>query len=164
GAYLSTAAAGVPTILHTLILTGPYTIKNVDYTVCGVFTNTTPVDAYRGAGRPEATYLLERVMDLVAAELKMDPAEVRRRNLIPARAGRGDQHRPDRGQRAPAPGRGRRGGPRRHPRGRHGLGHLRQSHHRRRRRRPGARLAQGDREGEEDSRPLARSLARRHRL
>ena len=86
GAYLSTAAAGVPTILHSLILTGPYTIRNVDYTVCGVFTNTTPVDAYRGAGRPEATYLLERVMDLVAAELKMDPAEVRRRNLIPADA------------------------------------------------------------------------------
>ncbi len=84
GAYLSTAAAGVPTILHTLIMTGPYDIRNVDYTVQGIFTNTTPVDAYRGAGRPEATYLAERIMDLVAGELKLDPAEVRRRNLVPA--------------------------------------------------------------------------------
>jgi carbon-monoxide dehydrogenase large subunit len=84
GAYLSTAAPGVPTILHGLMLTGCYTIPNVDYVVYGVMTNTTPVDAYRGAGRPEATYLIERMVDRVAAKLNMDPAEIRRRNFIPA--------------------------------------------------------------------------------
>jgi len=84
GAYLSTAAPGIPTILHGLILTGPFAIPNIDYTVYGVFTNTTPVDAYRGAGRPEATYLIERMVDLVAGRLKMDPAEIRRKNFIPA--------------------------------------------------------------------------------
>ncbi len=83
GAYLSTAAPGVPTILFGTVLSGPYKIRSVDVDVIGVFTNTTPVDAYRGAGRPEATYILERAMDLVARELKMDPAEVRRRNLVP---------------------------------------------------------------------------------
>jgi carbon-monoxide dehydrogenase large subunit len=83
GAYLSTAAPGVPTILHGLMLTGCYTIPNLDYTVYGVFTNTTPVDAYRGAGRPEATYLIERIVDLVAAKLNMDPVEMRRKNFIP---------------------------------------------------------------------------------
>jgi len=82
GAYLSTAAPGVPTILHGLILTGCYTIPNIAYEVVGVFTNTTPVDAYRGAGRPEATYLIERMVDLVAAQIGMDPAEVRRKNFI----------------------------------------------------------------------------------
>jgi carbon-monoxide dehydrogenase large subunit len=84
GAYLSTAAPGVPTILHGLMLTGCYTIPHVDYVVYGVFTNTTPVDAYRGAGRPEATYLIERMVDLVAARLNADPVEVRRKNFIPA--------------------------------------------------------------------------------
>lgn len=84
GAYLSTAAPGIPTILHGLMLTGCYTIPHVAYEVVGVFTNTTPVDAYRGAGRPEATYLIERVVDLVAAALDMDPAEVRRKNFVPA--------------------------------------------------------------------------------
>ena len=82
GAYLSTAAPGVPTILHGLILTGAYTIPHLHYVVHGVFTNTTPVDAYRGAGRPEATYLIERIVDLVAAKLNMDPSEVRRKNFI----------------------------------------------------------------------------------
>ena len=82
GAYLSTAAPGVPTILYGTMLSGPYKIKSVDVEVKGVLTNTTPVDAYRGAGRPEATYLLERVMDLVARETGMDPADVRRVNLI----------------------------------------------------------------------------------
>ncbi|GBF09477.1 carbon-monoxide dehydrogenase large subunit [Aeropyrum pernix] len=82
GAYLSTAAPGVPTILFGLMLQGPYKIESVDVEVLGVLTNTTPVDAYRGAGRPEATYILERVMDLVARKLGLDPAEVRRRNLI----------------------------------------------------------------------------------
>lgn len=84
GAYLSTAAPGVPTILHGLILTGCYTIPSLDYEVVGVFTNTTPVDAYRGAGRPEATYLIERMVDLVAGRLGLDPAEVRRKNFIGA--------------------------------------------------------------------------------
>jgi len=84
GAYLSTAAPGIPTILHGLMLTGCYTIPHVDYVVYGVMTNTTPVDAYRGAGRPEATYLIERMVDLVAAKLNMDPAEIRRKNFIPA--------------------------------------------------------------------------------
>jgi carbon-monoxide dehydrogenase large subunit len=84
GAYLSTAAPGVPTILHGLMLTGCYTIPNLHYVVHGVFTNTTPVDAYRGAGRPEATYLIERMVDLVAAKLNVDPADIRRRNFIQA--------------------------------------------------------------------------------
>ncbi|MDR7535701.1 MAG: molybdopterin-dependent oxidoreductase, partial [Armatimonadota bacterium] len=83
GAYLSTAAPGIPTILHGLMLSGCYTVGALDYTVHGVFTTTTPVDAYRGAGRPEATYLVERAVDLVAREVGRDPAEVRRRNFIP---------------------------------------------------------------------------------
>ncbi len=82
GAYLSTAAPGVPTILHGLILTGPYAIPNISYEVLGVFTNTSPVDAYRGAGRPEATCLIERMVDLVAGAVGMDPADVRRKNFI----------------------------------------------------------------------------------
>jgi carbon-monoxide dehydrogenase large subunit len=86
GAYLSTAAPGVPTILHGLILTGPYQIGAIDYEVVGVLTNTTPVDAYRGAGRPEATYAIERLIDLLAAELKLDPVAIRQKNFIPASA------------------------------------------------------------------------------
>ena len=84
GAYASTAAPGVPTILHGLIYPGPYTIPNMHGTIYGVYTNTTPVDAYRGAGRPEATHLLERLVDIYARKIKMDPVEVRRKNLIPA--------------------------------------------------------------------------------
>ena len=83
GAYLSTAAPGIPTILHGLMLTGCYTIPNISYEVLGVFTNTAPVDAYRGAGRPEATYLIERMVDLVAAKLGVDPADIRWKNFIP---------------------------------------------------------------------------------
>ena len=83
GAYLSTASTGIPTILHGLMYAGPYEIPNIKCDVHGVFTNTTPVDLYRGAGRPEATFLVERMVDLLAAELGMDPVEVRRRNLIP---------------------------------------------------------------------------------
>jgi carbon-monoxide dehydrogenase large subunit len=83
GAYLSTASTGVPTILHGLMLSGVYKIPNIHEDVYGMFTNTTPVDAYRGAGRPEATFLVERLVDLLAYELKQDPAEVRRKNLIP---------------------------------------------------------------------------------
>ncbi len=82
GAYLSTAAPGVPTYLYGLMLSGAYKIPNIDCEVVGVFTNTVPVDAYRGAGRPEACYVVERAMDLVARELGMDPVEVRRKNLI----------------------------------------------------------------------------------
>ena len=84
GAYASTAAPGVPTILHGLMYSGPYTIPNIKGVIKGVYTNTTPVDAYRGAGRPEATYLLERLIDHFAKKIGMDPVEVRRRNLVPA--------------------------------------------------------------------------------
>jgi aerobic carbon-monoxide dehydrogenase large subunit len=83
GAYLSTAAPGIPTILHGLMLCGPYLIEAVHEDVYGVYTNTTPVEAYRGAGRPEATYMLERLIDRFAAAIGKDPAEVRRINLIP---------------------------------------------------------------------------------
>jgi len=83
GGYLSTAAPGIPTILHGLMLSGPYQLGAVKEDVYGVYTNTTPVEAYRGAGRPEATFMLERVVDLLADELKMDPAELRKKNLIP---------------------------------------------------------------------------------
>jgi carbon-monoxide dehydrogenase large subunit len=82
GAYLSTAAPGIPTILHGLMLSGPYEIPALKEDVYGVYTNTTPVEAYRGAGRPEATFMLERLVDLLAHKLQIDPAEVRRRNLI----------------------------------------------------------------------------------
>lgn len=86
GAYLSTAAPGVPTILFGLIVPGPYKIPYAGADVYGVFTNTTPTDAYRGAGRPEATYLLERMVDLFAAEVGLDPVVVRQKNLVPADA------------------------------------------------------------------------------
>ena len=83
GAYLSTAAPGVPTILHGLMYSGAYDIPNISGTIYGVFNNGTPVDAYRGAGRPEATTLIERLVDLLAAKLGTDPVELRRKNLIP---------------------------------------------------------------------------------
>ncbi|HEX6799046.1 MAG TPA: molybdopterin cofactor-binding domain-containing protein [Ktedonobacterales bacterium] len=86
GAYLSTVAPGVPTWLFALIVPGCYTIPAYQCDVFGYFTNTTPTDAYRGAGRPEASYLIERIVDLLAAELGMDPVEVRRKNFIPADA------------------------------------------------------------------------------
>jgi carbon-monoxide dehydrogenase large subunit len=82
GAYLSLFAPGIPTILFGLMLSGAYKIPNIRCEVTGVFTNTVMVDAYRGAGRPEATYLLERMVDIVASELGLDPTEVRRRNFI----------------------------------------------------------------------------------
>jgi carbon-monoxide dehydrogenase large subunit len=83
GGRLSTIGPGIPTTLYGRILSGPYRIPNVHCEVTGVYTNTTFVDAYRGAGRPEATYVVERAMDLVADELGIDPAEVRRRNFLP---------------------------------------------------------------------------------
>ncbi|HVQ77084.1 MAG TPA: molybdopterin cofactor-binding domain-containing protein [Candidatus Binatia bacterium] len=82
GAYLSTFAPAVPTYLYGTLLNGVYTFGAIHCAVTGVFTNTTPVDAYRGAGRPEACYLVERMVDAAAA-LKMDTAEIRRRNFIP---------------------------------------------------------------------------------
>jgi carbon-monoxide dehydrogenase large subunit len=83
GAYLSTFAPAVPTYLYATLLNGVYEWPAIHAQVTGVFTNTTPVDAYRGAGRPEACYLLERMVDAAAAALKMDPAEIRRKNFIP---------------------------------------------------------------------------------
>ncbi len=83
GAYLSTAAPGIPTILHGLMLSGVYDIPAIHEDVYGLYTNTTPVEAYRGAGRPEATFMVERLVDLLATKLGMDPVEVRRRNFIP---------------------------------------------------------------------------------
>lgn len=82
GAYLSTAAPGVPTILFGLIVNGAYRIPAASTEVYGVFTNTTPTDAYRGAGRPEATYLIERMVDLYARRIDRDPVAVRRLNLL----------------------------------------------------------------------------------
>ena len=87
GAYLSTFAPAVPTFLYGTLLNGVYTIGAIQCQVTGVFTNTTAVDAYRGAGRPEACYVLERMVDAAAAALKMDPAEVRRKNFIPPFSG-----------------------------------------------------------------------------
>ena len=82
GAYLSTAAPGIPTILHGLMLSGPYNVPAVKEDVYGVYTNTTPVEAYRGAGRPEATFMLERMLDKLSDTLQIDPVELRRRNLL----------------------------------------------------------------------------------
>ncbi|MGQ9826918.1 MAG: xanthine dehydrogenase family protein molybdopterin-binding subunit [Roseiflexus sp.] len=83
GAYLSTIAPGIPTTLYGRIITGVYRIPAAYVRVYGVYTNTAMVDAYRGAGRPEASYLIERMVDRFAAEIGMDPAEVRRKNFIP---------------------------------------------------------------------------------
>ena len=83
GAYLSTFAPAVPTYLYATLLNGVYTIPAIHAHVTGVFTNTTPVDAYRGAGRPEAAYLLERMIEAGAAALKIDVADIRKRNFIP---------------------------------------------------------------------------------
>jgi len=83
GAYLSTFGSCVPTYLHGTLLQGLYTTPKINADVTATFTHTTPVDAYRGAGRPEATYLLERLIDLAAHEMNMDPAEIRFKNFIP---------------------------------------------------------------------------------
>jgi carbon-monoxide dehydrogenase large subunit len=83
GAYLSTFAPCVPTYLHGTLMQGLYTTPKINVDVTGVFTHTTPVDAYRGAGRPEATYLLERLVDLAALEMDVDPVELRFKNFIP---------------------------------------------------------------------------------
>jgi carbon-monoxide dehydrogenase large subunit len=83
GAYYSSFAMYIPTSAGAKLLGGVYTIPAAHVEVTGVFTNTVPVDAYRGAGRPEAIYLVERLVDAVARQLKIDPAELRRRNFIP---------------------------------------------------------------------------------
>ncbi len=82
GAYLSNYAPFIPTLAALKVLTGVYRIPAVSYGVLGVFTNTQPVDAYRGAGRPESIYALERLVDVAARELGLPPEELRRRNMI----------------------------------------------------------------------------------
>ncbi len=82
GGVLSTIAPGIPTTLYGRMLSGAYKIPNIYCKVFGVYTNTGMVDAYRGAGRPEASFVVERAIDLVADELGLDPAEVRRKNFI----------------------------------------------------------------------------------
>ncbi len=82
GAYLSTFAPSVPTWLHGTLMAGNYKTPLIYVNVKAVFTNTVPVDAYRGAGRPEATYQLERLVDKAAHELGVDPMELRRQNFI----------------------------------------------------------------------------------
>jgi carbon-monoxide dehydrogenase large subunit len=82
GAYLSNFATVTPTFLHGTLMAGPYKVPNVYVNVKTVFTNTAPVDAYRGAGRPEATFSLERVIDKMCRELGLDPFEVRRKNFV----------------------------------------------------------------------------------
>ncbi len=82
GAYLSQFAPSVPTYLHSTLLAGCYTTPAIYAEVRAVFTNTVPVDAYRGAGRPEASYLLERIVDVAAREMGIDRVEIRRRNFI----------------------------------------------------------------------------------
>jgi carbon-monoxide dehydrogenase large subunit len=86
GAYLSTFAPAVPTYLYATLLAGVYKTPAVYAEVHAVFTNTVPVDAYRGAGRPEATYLLERLMDVISHDTGIDRVELRRKNFIPADA------------------------------------------------------------------------------
>ena len=82
GAYLSTFASSVPTILYATLLAGQYKTPAIYAEVKAVFTNTAPVDAYRGAGRPEATYVVERLVETAARDMGMDPALIRRQNFI----------------------------------------------------------------------------------
>ncbi|MGH6716449.1 MAG: xanthine dehydrogenase family protein molybdopterin-binding subunit, partial [Bradyrhizobium sp.] len=82
GAYMSLFSSAVPTYLYATLLSGQYAIPAIYAEVTGVYTTTTPVDAYRGAGRPEASYVLERMMETAARQLKVDPADLRNRNFI----------------------------------------------------------------------------------
>ena len=82
GAYMSLFSSSVPTYLYATLLSGQYDIPAIHANVKTVYTNTAPVDAYRGAGRPEASYVLERIMETAARELKVSPAELRRKNFI----------------------------------------------------------------------------------
>jgi carbon-monoxide dehydrogenase large subunit len=86
GAYVSTFGAAIPSAIYSSLLAGPYRTPAIHVSVTGVFTNTLPTDAYRGAGRPEACYVLERLADQAARELTIDRGEIRRRNMIPATA------------------------------------------------------------------------------
>jgi carbon-monoxide dehydrogenase large subunit len=81
GAYLQLVTPGIP-LLGAWLYGGTYGVEAYDFACTGVFTNTTPTDAYRGAGRPEATYAIERAVDALARKLELDPAELRRRNFI----------------------------------------------------------------------------------
>ncbi len=82
GAYMSTFSSSVPTYLYATLLSGQYEIPQIYCEVDAVYTNTVPVDAYRGAGRPEATFVVERLVEVGARELGMDPADLRRRNFV----------------------------------------------------------------------------------
>jgi carbon-monoxide dehydrogenase large subunit len=82
GAYMSTFSSSVPTYLYATLLSGQYAIPSIYCEVDAVYTNTVPVDAYRGAGRPEATFVVERLVEVGARELGMDPTELRRRNFV----------------------------------------------------------------------------------
>jgi len=84
GAHLSQFGSATPSYLYATVLSGQYTIPAIHARVVGAFTNTTPVDAYRGAGRAEGIYVIERAMDVAARELDMDPVEFKKRNLVPA--------------------------------------------------------------------------------
>ncbi len=86
GAYVSTFGAAIPSAIYSALLAGVYQTPAISVESIGVFTNTIPTDAYRGAGRPEACYVLERLADRAADKLKMDRAEIRRRNLVPPTA------------------------------------------------------------------------------
>src|SRR5207247_5351359 len=86
GAYVSTFGAAIPGPIYSALLAGLYRTPAVFVEVSGVFSNTVPTDAYRGAGRPEACYVLERLADKAALELGLDRAAIRRRNLIPRKA------------------------------------------------------------------------------
>jgi len=86
GAYVSTVGAAIPSAIYSALLAGLYTTPAIHVEITGAFTNTVPTDAYRGAGRPEACYVLERLADAAARELGLDRTELRRRNLIPPAA------------------------------------------------------------------------------
>jgi carbon-monoxide dehydrogenase large subunit len=86
GAYLSTFAPAIPTYMHSVLMAGVYTTPVIYSNIIAVFTNTVPVDAYRGAGRPEATYILERLVDRAAREMGIDQVEIRKKNFIPTDA------------------------------------------------------------------------------
>ncbi|MGQ0649522.1 MAG: xanthine dehydrogenase family protein molybdopterin-binding subunit [Gemmatimonadaceae bacterium] len=83
GGYFSLFAPAIPTYLYGTLLSGQYDIPAIHVHVTAAYSNTVPVDAYRGAGRPEATYVLERTLDIAAGKLGVDPAELRRRNFVP---------------------------------------------------------------------------------
>jgi aerobic carbon-monoxide dehydrogenase large subunit len=82
GAYMSTFSSAVPTFLYATLLSGQYAIPHIYAEVDAVYTNTVPVDAYRGAGRPEATFVVERLVEAAARELNVDPTDLRKKNFV----------------------------------------------------------------------------------